>query len=169
MSSATATTNQKQMIFWTGAIVFLMSVISFFVLVQPPAHLQASIPPHALSSLRQPASLTEVEGSIQANAKNQAIDVSVPCEGESTIDLPSTVSQVRLMGSACHAKNAGEFVSSEIRNEANGFSATVFYPKAKTYSTDYMTLSSGTNRIKIVHQLSKGGREAREFVVQRND
>jgi hypothetical protein len=165
----TAKQNQNKMIGWTTALVVLMSVVSFFVLVQPPAHLPSVAQAKSAARLRQPASIADVQETVKTNEKNQAIDVPVPCEGDASIQLPATVSQVRLMGTLCLPGQAPiEILSSEIRNELNGFSATTFYPKARSFTTDYITIASGENHIKIVHQLGKKGREAREFVVRRD-
>jgi cytoskeletal protein RodZ len=165
---STSQQNQNKTLGWTALLVFVMSVVSFFVLVQPPSHLPETAAAKQSARLRQPASISEVEESIKTNEKNQAIDVPVPCHGENTIDLPATVSQVRLIGTLCLAiKGSADIQTSEIRNELNGFSATTFYPKARAYTTDYITIASGDNHIKIVHQLGKFGREAREFIVHR--
>lgn len=123
---------------------------------------------------RSPASAEPQFSSLTLDDKGtQAVDFALPCEGAES-RFSKNVVQVRLTGELCDVKSnrsgradKREIASSEIRNMTNGFSATVFYPKASSFTTDYMTLAPGQNHIKILHILKAGTRLERDFVIER--
>ena len=177
---------QFQMMVWTFVAVFLGGGAVVFSLMTPPSSMteqvfaarNKDVPRGALveSADRSPASV-QLEFSSRPidDAGQQALDFILPCEGNSK--FAKNVVQVRLSGELCALKPVGkaraklpkrDIASTEIRNEANGFSATVFYPKANAFTTDYMTLSPGTNRIRILHILKQGGRDEREYTIERS-
>lgn len=182
---------QLKMLIWTFVAVFIGGAAVAFSVLTPPSSVAEQVaamrekaqPQGALveSADRSPASV-QLEFSARPidNNGQQALDFTLPCEG--TPKFSKNVVQVRLSGELCgtnHTAKSGkkasakspkrEIASTEIRNEANGFSATVFYPKTNTFTTDYMTLSPGTNRIRILHTLKQGGKEEREYVIERSN
>ena len=181
---------QYQMILWTFALVFTLGAISFLVLVQPPQSLAAAYASASklkAGATRVPASLgtnlvgaftTTTPETISANDKNQAMDLEINCAGNQLKEVSEKISQVRILGSAC-SKVHDAFATSEILNEANGFTATVFFREAgngpdqsrnsklSQFSTDYITLAAGENKIRILHTFKKGTREIREYIVRR--
>lgn len=104
-------------------------------------------------------------------ARFQVVDLILPCQtkGQTTLSeaspLGANVQQVRLTGSPCQPGQTLE--STEIRNDTNGFSATVFPTGPRTFTTDYITLSPGPNKIRILHVFAKGAREEREWTIVR--
>lgn len=95
----------------------------------------------------------------------QALDVTLDCAGKPESRFENAINQIRLSGQICQPEQ--EILSSEIRNEANNTSATVFFPTASSYTTDYIALATGSNRIRILNILKSGAREEREFLVER--
>jgi hypothetical protein len=82
----------------------------------------------------------------------------------SAVFAPS-VKQIRLSGSICTPK--AELVKSEIENESNGFSATVFVQTPRSYTSDYISLTAGPNRLRIKNVYKDGSIEDRELVIER--
>lgn len=151
------------MIIWTSVLVLGLGAVSFFVMVQPPRSLTMKSA-GAKKKLRTPASAKELTALAVAPDKNQVIDLQLECD-QPAVEFPSTISQVRLIGKACG--QFSDFATTEIRNEANGYAATVFYPREGTFSSDYVTLSDGANKIRILHVFKRGGREERGLVINR--
>lgn len=169
---------QFRMILWTLAAVLVMGLGVAASVLTPPAsvvlkrvksqeQLQASL---VETPDRSPASQAPEFSALAIDDKGQqAIDFTLPCDG-SLSRFASGVVQVRISGKLCDKpglKETRAISSSEIRNTTNGFSATVFFPKSDSFTTDYMTLSRGKNQIRILHQLKAGGRVERDFVIER--
>lgn len=160
------------MILLTLTAVVLTGFTSTYFLLQPPRSLigQAKIEA-AASSPRDPASvIAPIEhpigfGTTAPRAIPKAVDLDLACD-TSKLVYDNSVAQIRLTGAPCSDAKA-VFVSSEIRNEANGFSATVFHPTGSTFTTDYISLSPGLNHIRVLHQFVKGAREEREYIIER--
>jgi len=95
----------------------------------------------------------------------QALDIALDCGAKPQSRFENSVNQVRLSGALCQAEE--EILSSEIRNDTNNTSATVFYPTASSYMTDYIALATGENRIRILNILKSGAREERELLIER--
>ena len=162
------------MIAWTTVMVTGLGSLAMAFMLQPPKPLReakkAPLTPNALivHDARSPASVEESAkvAPLTLDALNhfQAVDLTLPCKGVMRTHFKNSVMQVRLIGQPCRP---GRTVSSEILNTANSFSATVFYPNDRTFTTDYITLRTGTNRIRIVHQMDKGNEE-REYIIERD-
>lgn len=169
---------QTKMILWTFAAVLVMGFGVAASVLNPPAsvvlkhvktqeQIQASL---VETPDRSPASQAPQFSALAIDDKGQqAIDFTLPCDGALS-RFASGVVQVRISGHLCDkpgARPARAISSSEIRNTTNGFSATVFFPKSDSFTTDYITLSPGKNQIRILHQLKAGGRVERDFVIER--
>lgn len=166
---------QQRMIYWTFALVLVLGALNLIIFLQPPrtiaAHSRAS---H--TKVRAPASIghpdygtpTDLLATTEFSdlVQGQATDLKLPCGEKSSNSsvLPSGIRQVRLSGISCSSTD--EIVSTEIINEANGFSATVFQPTPQTFTTDYISLAKGPNRIRILHIFKKGNRVERDYVVE---
>ncbi|MEK7356841.1 MAG: hypothetical protein AAB250_10350 [Bdellovibrionota bacterium] len=159
----------QQYVLWTFTVVVTMGAVVLFTLAQPPSPLQTKLrrpSSIATESSRRPAAAAPVFSSSEAVEGPQAAEMTLPCEGKS--DLAKAVTQVRLSGASCLAANAKrDIVSVELLNDANGFSATVFYPTPRTFTTDYVALNDGENKIKILITYANGEREERAVVVAR--
>ena len=162
------------MIAWTTVMVTGLGSIAMAFMLQPPKPLRGTpkvpLTPAALivEDTRAPASVGEnakvAPLGLDALNQFQAVDLTLPCKGVMRTHFKNSVTQVRLIGQTCRT---GRTVSSEILNTANSFSATVFYPTERTFTTDYITLRVGTNHIRIVHQMDKGSEE-REYIIERD-
>ena len=104
---------------------------------------------------------------------HQALDLKLPCEkrrlaseAPTAIELSNGVTQIRFTGTACMKKS--ELTSTEIVNESNGFSATVFSLSKNSFTTDYISLAPGSNVIKVIHFFKTGGREVLSYKLDRS-
>jgi hypothetical protein len=183
------------MIAWTSALVIGLGVLTISSMLQPPpAIAKAMAPPVAPPKAQAQAETGEPDGATRSPAsqspdalayaaipldeKNtaQAVDLTLPCPSASakasgrpdpTMNktFGAAVKQIRLTGQACGQKRTP--ASTEILNEANGFSATVFHPDDKSFTTDYISLAPGQNRIRILQISKEGHREETAFLVNR--
>lgn len=171
----------KQMIIWTMGLVVVLGALIAVLMMQPPTGALESRPqPVASIDLRRervpasssPSSSTPTHKTSAPKPRGlaQAVEVRLPClrgkpsAPQKTI-FEANVKQVRLSGEACATGRA--IASTEIRNETNGFSATVFAPTDRTFTSDYISLTSGTNRLRIVQIDKKGNREEHELIIDR--
>lgn len=159
-------------IIWTAVAVVSMGAIVLFTLAQPPTPLAAKLKRPSSATLASEAPMAaRLPAAAMPSAESeddspQAVELTLPCEGKST--YPKAVAQIRLSGAACVAANAKrEIASVELLNDANGFSATVFYPTSKTFTTDYIALAEGENKFKILISYASGEREERSYVIGR--
>ena len=159
------------MIIWTLIAVLITGVGVFASVLQPPSTIDRKrVVAHEtkveLSAERSPSSVTPTYSALAIDDKgSQAIDFTLPCEGGGRFS--KNVIQVRLSGRLC-TKKKEMIETSEIRNVTNGFSATVFPGTQRdSFTTDYITLSSGENHIRIQHILKSGGKIDRDFVIVR--
>lgn len=92
-------------------------------------------------------------------------DIKLGCSDVSRMPFDKNVAQVRLMGHVCTAHEQLE--STEVRNISNGASATIFYANDNAFTTDYLTISSGENKIQITHTFKSGNREEHDYLFDR--
>jgi hypothetical protein len=167
---------QIQMIIWTFVAVVVTGFAVAFSLLTPPSSVTlAKTKAVQQAALVEPLDRSPASVELEFSARpiddqgQQALDFTLPCEGKTK--FAANVVQVRLSGSVCGKVSKKsplrEIASSEISNAANGFSATVFYPNAKSFTTDYMTLVPGENRIRILHVFKQGGKETRDYIIER--
>ena len=159
-------------IIWTAVAVVSMGAIVLFTLAQPPTPLAAKLKRASPATVASEAPLAArlpaaaMPSTEMDDDSPQAVELTLPCEGKST--YPRAVAQIRLSGSTCIAAyTKREITSVELLNDANGFSATVFYPTSKTFTTDYVALNEGDNKIKILINYASGEREERSYTIER--
>jgi hypothetical protein len=167
---------QRKLILLTAAVVIGLGAVSLATLLQPPKTVARSQKaPHLPSKVlvanpvaekRGPAAAQAAAFSDEAlQAKNQAVDLTIACRGPQEAQLAPGVTLVRLAGTTCTKKSA--IAASEIVNDANGVSATVFTLRETSFTTDYIAVVPGINRIRIAHTLKSGEREEREYLIDR--
>jgi len=174
---------QRHMIIWTSVLVVVTGVFVVFTLLKPltpPEELAYSraflrIRKQALSKTRRPFPVparspvdsdqrvpaSHTAGPVAWEISREAVEVHLDCRPDSEIRLSKDAKQLRLNGSVC--KRNTEITESEIRNESNGFSATVFKTAATSFTTDYISLQKGLNKIRILHYLKNGAREEHQL------
>jgi hypothetical protein len=114
---------------------------------------------------RQPAS-----SHIHSESLDYLVDVQLDCAANKTLTVAKDVRQLRLRIADCR-EDQGRLETFYIRNETNGFEATIFkIPDARNpasmdlISTDYISLESGENKIRISR--SQGDAPSREQTLE---
>lgn len=96
---------------------------------------------------RSVASVPETEN--VSKTVNQVVTAQVDCQSQNqTIETESP--RMRLYASGCGELTDVMSLTSSIRNETNGFVATIFRPKDQLFTTDFINLNEGENRI-VIH------------------
>lgn len=109
---------------------------------------------------RAPAS---VAGDIQLSLNKGFEVIDVKCNDDHS--LSAKADQVRIRGTGCLGKENVALQSSTVVNQSNGFVATVFFQKQSRFTTDYIKLAKGKNKLIIENQFSNGKSEKRELEI----
>jgi hypothetical protein len=157
------------MAFWTGGVAVALGAAVCGFMLKPIGPTFAGTASEAdpegataLSSLDERA-----PDATAAKQAPQTTEISLFCDGPQSAQVPASVKEARISGQFCLKNAPASEPSSVIANEANGFAATLFFPKAKAFTTDYISLSPGRNRISIAHKWPGGLVETREFSIER--
>jgi hypothetical protein len=162
---------QSKMIIWTSALAIGLGVAVVASMLQPagPIHHPGALP---TSSIREPASIGAAPYATLSFANSiQAVDFKLPCsvtESGAKTSLAANVKQLRLTGETCALKPKAELLKSEILNTSNGFSATVFVAGPRSFTTDYISLSDGTNALRIKHYFKDGSTSDSSLEINRS-
>ncbi len=114
-------------------------------------------------STRGPASLVRIsdlkEGHLLTKAMMSTIDLSC-VDKDGPLKIKSHTNQLRIVGRICREQDAKEPKTTQqnsifISNTSNGFDATVFHRPERKFTTDYIYLREGMNRI-VISNLSPG-------------
>jgi hypothetical protein len=145
------------------SVVSLIFVNSVYNLFQDRAGFQ----PSALAPM---ASNPVSEGRAPASVAQSFLNLDVKCENNG--EQETGASKVRLTGTLCGAApsdDSAKLLKTQIVNNANKFSATVFTDlSAGRYSTDYIPLNTGKNPIRIEFVYQGGKFVTHDIVVSKN-
>ncbi|MBN8538795.1 MAG: hypothetical protein J0L82_00295 [Deltaproteobacteria bacterium] len=159
---------------WTLAVMLLIGIGNVATALRPfkssnPVESASRAPLITISSSsagsteeqRQPASSL-----IHSESLDYLVDVQLDCTASKTLIVAKDVRQLRLRIADCRSDNHA-LETFYIRNETNGFEATIFkIPDARKpasmdlISTDYISLETGENKIRISR--SQGDSPSRE-------
>jgi hypothetical protein len=148
---------QRQMIYWTFGLVAIFGVAVVFFLVEPPTSIKRTT---ASANGRVPASLVEDTSVAEPDMTVPRVaDVTMGCEQSEEKTVEANVHQARIHGEVCLPK----VQNLSLVNSANGFSATIFNSDEKHFTTDYITLVNGGNKLILQLQLMNGSVQTREL------
>lgn len=106
---------------------------------------------------------------LHSESMDYLVDIQLDCDANKLLTVANDVRQVRLRIADCRA-DTKELETFYIRNETNGFEATIFkIPDARKpasmdlISTDYISLETGENKIRISR--SQGQSPSREQIL----
>ncbi|MCB0407174.1 MAG: hypothetical protein KDD34_03155 [Bdellovibrionales bacterium] len=132
-------------------------------------------PPHdslEVNTQRAPASLvniTEINKEV-VFSKSLVSTLDLHCVDETRkIELKSQSKQLRFIGKLCHLIQPGSELF--LTNTSNGFEASIFSISENSFSTDYVYLKDGVNRI-VIRQLDPTHEDAMivtELNIERQD
>lgn len=150
----------------SSVLLFTSGLVALSVLATNPQEKGASLS----SMARAPASLvgmafSDESSKIKLIEKAQLLEFG--CEPPKTAQVGTQIRQIRLRGELC--PTTGKTVTNtEIINLTNGFTATVFSPSPSHYSSDYIHLSEGQNRLRYKLNYTDGTSSEAEFNIVRN-
>ena len=135
--------------------VFIMGFISAFsVMERPQDDIEAA-------TIYSPSGLVARSG----GSRGPASVGSIAELGTAVLDMDCTAKsfhvisaqQVRLRGSLCQktTKDA-KVIFSKITNSTNGANATIFFTEGVKFTTDYIQLDKGVNKIALEYRLNNG-------------
>jgi hypothetical protein len=156
------------MIIWTFVLVVALGFVVSLTLLQPPDVAARRIAGNRNRSLASIEAQAPENLGVPRPAALTAAEVNVICEAQPQSTFQSNIRQVRLSGALCERSSKSELLTTEVTNETNGFNGTVFMANAIDFTTDYISLADGTNRIKILHRYRDGATETREVVIDRS-
>ena len=156
---------------WTAVIaVVLGSLAAIQTLTPPPLIAELKeIHPAATQDPRAPASRVEGPTSVD----DSPVERAVPCAATQIERVDAHAKQIRFTGEFCNSTKGGPNTTgvpqTRIVNRTNGFSATAFFPPQGGYTTDYISLAPGENRIEVSHAWPSGARTTMEIAIVRSN
>lgn len=144
--------DEKDFLKILASIIFIVGTPAFFTLFQRSSD---------LSSLSQAVPSTRVPASDSRSAQQSpdASLVNLDC-GQRLQNTSTESSHLRLAGTLCDPKSG----SYQIRNETNGYTATVIQTPDAHFTTDFIELSPGLNVISVK---DVGSLQARQLQIHR--
>ncbi len=169
---------QQKLIIWTFVLVIGLGLLSVFLLLQAPTSLPdksrgaTQLYRNQNSPSRDPASIADGKKTVDARLPRKDTphannEVFLPCQRPENNPITVFDKQIKITGAICHP--GPDFPSLEIRNKTNGVTATVFIQDGKSFTTDYISLNSGENKIHISHLFKQGTREEHEITLLRQN
>lgn len=107
----------------------------------------------------------QVNSSILANSRTPAgIDFSGTGTSDAPVDLSCALPEQTLETSSLRFRLKGEnciddhqsLTTTQVRNMSNGYIATVFHRTSSSFTTDYINLSEGENKIAVRFETDNG-------------
>lgn len=163
------------MIFWTLGLIIAVGGIVIALMLEPPplyrsSNLASTLEPAVLPSA-SPANRSRAPASVAALVAEQdlgqAADLHLGCDDTTTSAISSRIRQVRLTGKFCGQSSEQKSKTTLVENSSNGFVATVFATPDGGFTTDYISLASGTNRLVVHHQLENGTPMTQELILHK--
>lgn len=155
----------------------LVVVLGFFVYwTLSTEQFEDLLSDYEVNPSRRPASLVTVadikQGQVITKALMSTIDLNCVDDKED-LKIKSHTAQLRIVGKLCNPledKDA-KYPDIYISNTSNGFDATVFDRPKNNFTTDYVFLKNGTNRIVIsaLHQGAEAIVPLKEIVIEKTD
>ena len=155
----------------TGALVVLVGGGVVLAALSSPPDFDLNLRASADTS-RSPSSIPGVTpkfvggtGAALAKLKPTVETLALGClRNGFQLEHRSSAKQIRLKGSLCGGASAALNTSS-IVNRANGFQATLFALDAGTFSSDYISLSAGPNKLLMEIENAQGQRAVAEVTI----
>ncbi|MEI7973579.1 MAG: hypothetical protein WCH11_04345 [Bdellovibrio sp.] len=144
--------DEKDFLKILASIIFIVGTPAFFTLFQRSS--ESSSFSQAVSSARDPASVS----SSVASSPGASL-VNLDC-GQRLQNTSTESSHLRLAGTLCDPKSG----TYQIRNETNGYTATVIQTPDAHFTTDFIELSPGINVISVK---DVGSLQARQLHIHR--
>ena len=144
---------ENNLILWTLTLVLVFGLLVLLSLLKPPpSYLPARTPAATAKAL---ASAAEAKDEAEAEFGGPKIlTLTLDCLKAETKALVSAAALMRITGRLCDIPTEP---APEITNLSNGFTATVFFPEKGNFTTDFIELAEGMNRIQVMQPKGESG------------
>ena len=145
--------SEKKFLAWTALLVMALGVPVFYSFISKNEVPLVSSPPLTPEQdKRTPASFQQISTTAETSRNNS---FAVPClestKGERTLSFQTVKQSVLLTGGDCFQNNS----DLKVQNTTNGFTAEVIFQPQKGFSTDFVPLNAGPNRIVLKPRLGE--------------
>lgn len=144
---------------FTLVLTGVFGLVTTLTLIEEPSR---TLQPVA-SSIAGGRSIASLGSAVGATLANKPFMVTFEAKCENSGLYKTASEHARIKGSNCGFDT--ELTS--VKNSANGYAATVFHQGGETFTTDYMSLAFGENKILIEQKLPTGELRTREITVIR--
>jgi len=158
---------ERRFLFITSFLIALIGAPAVYSVVREPDLIATSREGQSptVDAQRSPASIQEkasdFEGTRRNAIKSKSVVLEYKCLDEK---LEVDGSLVRLKGSSCLDEKWQDI---SIVNHSNGFTASVIFLKNKSFTTDFIDLNEGENKLSIQAKDEKGQAVQKSLIVTR--
>lgn len=152
----------------TGLVMLTTGLVAISLLSLNPQNSEDRL----VQLARAPASLVSM--ALNANAEPQVnqlehtAQIHFDCQIPTETKVEPEVRHLRIEGSLCWLEKGQDQVSSlQIQNSTNGYTATIFQPGPSLFTSDFIHLESGRNRLVMSYKGKSGLLQQKEFWVVR--
>lgn len=159
---------ENHLVVITFAIVAFLALAVVIGIMTPPKTVISQRKPATYPKLASAVSNGKQEILAEPNASNDSFKIltlELDCFVLDKKRLVSAASQLRVRGRLCDKFSASS--PPQISNLTNGYTATLFFPDQNRYTTDYINLGEGMNKILILKPNSAGGLSELEISILR--
>lgn len=135
---ASSESEQKQLLKILTSIVLLLGTPAFFSFVQKPSDVYAESFVKSASLARGPASVADFPAAPQHET------IQLNCD-QAVKPMTTRGTHIRLVGSVCENRAS----TYHIKNETNGYTASVILTPDLQFTTDFIDLKEGANVISV--------------------
>jgi hypothetical protein len=145
----------------SGAVVLTGGLVALTLLATNPKEPSAA----SIGAIaRAPASLVTMALNTEqtvAPLLERTSTLVFDCQPPVSAIVTQDTKQIRLSGKLCATESA------EVTNMTNGYTATIFKSTPDRFTSDYIHLAEGNNRLRITYLNGDGQHESKEFQLSR--
>lgn len=150
-SSALQNQMEKHFLVTTAVLVVFLGLPALYSMLKPPHSSDSLAAQSPGKTDRRIASVSLEHDDVPQNEFNQSVSMDVSCQGPLQLG-DVQVGHLRFRGAFC-----GSLIETvEVKNITNGFTAAVIALRDNQFTTDFMDLTEGENKIQISRKTDLG-------------
>ena len=155
---------EQRFLLITILLVGLIGAPAVYSVVKDPTQTKSARKSSASkASARQPANIEKASETGRNRIQSKSVVIDFPCKDQGKVhDVDGTL--LRLRGGSC-ISDKWEKVA--VVNQANGFTGSVIFLKDNKFTTDFIDLQEGENKLEIQGVDEKGQTVSRTLTVNR--
>lgn len=156
---------EQKFLLITAFLVALMGVQSIYsILREPQAVASEELKPQkVVQGVQTGRSPANAGPESKKNFRSKSVTVEYNCKGKDPV-FEVEGSLLRLMGKGCLQS---EWAELSVTNESNGFTGSVIFMKDDKFTTDFIDLKEGDNKLSFKGKNEKGEAVVQNFTVKR--